>query len=62
MLHLIPLPELHLIIELIECVTHPFILGPLKFLNGYGFRHVIVYQTSPDVVTELLRDDVDGGG
>jgi hypothetical protein len=61
-LHLIPLPELHLVIELVERVTHPLVLGSLKFPNGDELRHIIVYQTSPDVIAEFLRDDVDGGG
>ena len=62
MLHRIPLPELHLVIELIERVAHPLVFGSLKFLNGDGLRHIIVYQTSPDVISEFLRDDVGGGG
>ena len=61
-MHFIPLPELHLIVELIERVTHPLVLGSLKFLKGDGLRHIIVYQTSPEVIAEFLRDDVDGGG
>jgi hypothetical protein len=38
MLHFIPLPELHLFVEFVECVTHPLILGSLKFLVLVGFR------------------------
>ena len=56
------MPELHLGIELIERITHPLVFGSLEFLNGDGLRHIIVYQTSPDVIAEFLHDDVDGDG
>jgi hypothetical protein len=62
MLHFIPLPELHLFVEFVECVTHPLILGSLKFLDGDRPRHIIMYQTPSDVVAKFLCDDVDGGG
>ena len=45
-----------------ECVTYPLVLGSLKFLNGDGLRHIIMHQTSLDVVAKCLCDDVDGGG
>jgi hypothetical protein len=62
MLHFIPLPELHLFVEFVECVTHPLILGSLKFLDGDRPRHIIMYQAPSDVVAKFLCDDVDGGG
>jgi hypothetical protein len=62
MLYFIPSPELHLIVEFVECVTHPHILGSLKFLDGDRFCYIIMYQTPSDVVAEFLCDDVDRGG
>jgi hypothetical protein len=62
MLHFIPLPELHLFVEFVECVSHPLNLGSLKFLDGDRPRHIIMYQTPSDVVAKFLCDVVDGGG
>ena len=62
MLYFIPLPELHLVVEFVECFTHPLVLGSLKFLDGDRLRHIIMYQTPSDVVAKFLCDDVDGGG
>jgi hypothetical protein len=56
----IPLPEL--VIELIDSVAHPLVLGSLEFLNGNGLRHIVVHQTSGDIVAKFLRYDVDRGG
>ena len=62
MLHRIPLPELHLIIELIDGVAHLLVFGLLEFLNGNGLRHMVVHQTSGNIVAKFLRHDVDRGG